>query len=226
MPACLQMVLDRWLLIFGCFFLFVCTFFCVFLHYSICMCLLVVLVFVFLVFLWWWNLHASVLADCPGQVARDIYLDVSFSCVCFWMFFFLFLFLCLCVGFSCLCFCVGGIWGPACWWMILDRLCSVVVFKFWLLLEVGIVLFFACRGGISINNWIQLFLDNGFLSSEQSYTFFMSFYAWFRLSLSTSTFHMSNKSPLLKKNKWFKQAQLCGRQQSDPVWCQRSGRFN
>ena len=30
MQACSQMVLDRWLLIFGWFFLFVCTFFCVF----------------------------------------------------------------------------------------------------------------------------------------------------------------------------------------------------
>ena len=97
MPACSQMVLDRWLLLFGCFFLFVCTFFVCF-FYSICMCLLVVLVFVFLVFLWWWNLHASVLANGPGQVALDIYLVVSFSCVCLWMFFFLCLFLCSCVG--------------------------------------------------------------------------------------------------------------------------------
>ena len=179
MPACSQMVLDRWLLIFCWFSLFVCMFFfvfflssickcllvfvmvespcklarrwswtggswylvdsfCLFVSFfvfflsSICMCLLVFLVFVFLVFLWWWNLHASLHADGPGEVALDIWLVVSFSRVCFWMFFFLFLFLCLSVGFSCLCFCVGGIWGPACWQMILDRLCSLVVFKFWI----------------------------------------------------------------------------------------------
>ena len=82
----------------------------------------------------------------PPTFTRFIFLVFVFewSSFCFS----LFLFLCLCVGFSCLCFCVGGIWGPACWWMILDRLCSVVVFKFWLLLEVGIVLSFACRGVI------------------------------------------------------------------------------
>ena len=34
MPACSQMVLDRWLLIFGCFFLFVCLYVvCVFFLY-------------------------------------------------------------------------------------------------------------------------------------------------------------------------------------------------
>ena len=40
MPACSQMVLDRWLLIFGCFFLFVCTFFVCFfflLYVSVCL---------------------------------------------------------------------------------------------------------------------------------------------------------------------------------------------
>ena len=40
MPACSQMVLDRWLLIFGCFFLFVCTFFvCFFIILYVCVCL-------------------------------------------------------------------------------------------------------------------------------------------------------------------------------------------
>ena len=165
MPACSQMVLDRWLLIFGWLFLFVCTFFCVFSFFYMyvfpCLsCLRFSCVFVMV--------PACTQMDGPGQVALDIWLVVSFSRVYFWMFFFLFLFLCLCVGFSCLCFCVGGIWGPACWQMILDRLCSLVVFKFWLLLEVGIVLFFACRGGISINNWIQLILNNGFLAVQDS----------------------------------------------------------
>ena len=40
MPACSQMVLDRWVLIFGCFFLFVCTFFvCFFIILYVCVCL-------------------------------------------------------------------------------------------------------------------------------------------------------------------------------------------
>ena len=101
MPACSQMVLDRWLLIFGWLFLFVCTFFCVFSFFYMyvfpCLsCLRFSCVFVMV--------PACTQMDGPGQVALDIWLVVSFSRVYFWMFFFLFLFLCLCVGFYCLCF--------------------------------------------------------------------------------------------------------------------------
>ena len=160
----------------------------------------------------------------PPTFTRFIFLVFVFewSSFCFS----LFLFLCLCVGFSCLCFCVGVIWVPACWRIILDRLCFLVVFEFWPLLEVGIV-FFLCVPWIYIHYLMHVILDNGFLSSGQSSTFSISFTAWFRLSLSTSTFNMSsNKSPLSKKNKWLEQAQLCGRQQSDQVWRQCSGRLN
>ena len=66
MPACSQMVLDRWLLIFIWLFLFLvfvcecfsfCVFFCV--HALACVGLLV--------FFCWWNLSARLLADDFGQ---------------------------------------------------------------------------------------------------------------------------------------------------------------
>ena len=154
MPACSQMVLDRWLLIFGLFlvvwlYVFVCFFL-----YSICMCLLVFFVFVFLVFLWWWNLHASVLADGPGQVALDIWF------VCLWMFFFVCLFLCSCAGLCWLACVVGGIWEPVCWQMILVRLC-----------------FLAPVGG-------SLFLTEWTTFKFRIWTLYLSFSAWFWLPLS------------------------------------------
>ena len=144
MPACSQMVLDRWLLIFGLFlvvwlYVFVCFFL-----YSICMCLLVFFVFVFLVFLWWWKLHASVLADGPGQVALDIWF-VCFFFLCLFVNVFLFVSFLVFMRWlvlACLC----------CWWNL--RACLLAD-------DFGQTVFLGSRGGISILDWM-----NDFLSSE------------------------------------------------------------